>query len=248
MVVPLELATQLVSQHRVAVAKLHGEICEAFDATLARWYSVFPDPMQIPGGTLCQDVRTHVLAMNGINAQSVKGSTPPQAPEGASCGPGSTLRMSTAASSSVRIGDTGLAWARVRHMSPKDAAGLDELVPQPMPKPKPYKQMALDAGEPEDRRVLGPAGIGELFDLVVYWWETPGRLSVGGAILAVMDDLDGNEEKMLAYAPLPAAIRPTAVAEQRQTVVDDDEDERVREDFNKFLPGKSTFEAGEAEA
>lgn len=248
MVVPVELAANLVSQHRVAVAKLFGEICVAFDETLARWYPVFPDPMQIPGGTLCQDVRTHVLAMNGINAQTVKGSTLPQAPEGASCGPGSTLRMSTAASSSVRIGDTGMAWARVRHMSPKEAEGLDELVPQPMPKPEPYKQMPLDAGEPEDQRVLGPAGIGELFELVVYWWETPGRLSVGGAILAVMDDLDGNEEQMLAYAPLPAAIRPTTVAEQQHSVVDEDEDERVREDFTKFLPGKSPSETGEAGA
>ncbi|ETZ96685.1 hypothetical protein I547_1097 [Mycobacterium kansasii 824] len=246
MVVPLELATQLVTQHRVAVAKLLGEIGVAFDATLARWYSVFPDPMQIPGGTLCSDVRTHVLAMNGINAQSVKGPTPPQAPEGASCGPGSTLRMSTGASSSVRIGDTGMAWARVRHMSPKEAEGLEGLVAQPMPMPKPYKQMSLDAGEPEDQRVLGPAGIGELFDLVVYWWETPGRLSVGGAILAVIYDLDGNEEQFLAFAPLPAAIRPTTVAEKQHNVVDDDE--RMREDFDKFLPGKSAFEAGEAEA
>lgn len=248
MVVPLDLATQLVSQHRVAVAKLHGEICVAFDATLARWYSVFPDPMQIPGGTLCQDVRTHVLAMNGINAQTVKGSTPPQAPEGASCGPGSTLRMSTAASSSVRIGDTGMAWARVRHISPKQAEGLDELVPQPMPKPKPYKQMSLDAGEPENQRVLGPAGIGEVFDLVVYWWETPGRLSVGGAILAVMYDLDGNEEQFLASVPLPAPIRPATDAEQQNNMVDDDEDERVREDFDRFLPGKSPSETGDAGA
>lgn len=247
MVVPVELAANLVGQHRVAVAKLFGEICVAFDETLARWYSVFPDPMQIPGGTLCQDVRTHVLAMNGINAQTVKGSTP-QAPEGASCGPGSTLRMSTAASSSVRIGDTGMAWARVRHMSPKAAEGLDELVPQPMPKPRPYKQMPLDAGEPEERRVLGPAGIGELFELVVYWWETPGRLSVGGAILAVMYDLDGNEEQMLASAPLPAPIRPTTVAEQPRNVADEDDDERVREDFTKFLPGKSPSETGEAGA
>ncbi|OBJ92030.1 hypothetical protein A9W97_10920 [Mycobacterium gordonae] len=248
MVVPLELATQLVGQHRVAVAKLHGEICVAFDATVARWYSVFPDPMQIPGGTLCSDVRAHVLAMNGINAQTVKGSAPPRAPVGASCGPGSTLRMSTAASSSVRIGDSGMAWARVRHMSPKDAAGLDGLVPELMPSPRPYRQMALDGGEPEDQRVLGPAGIGEDFDLVVYWWETPGRLSVGGAILAVMDDLDGNEERILAFAPLPAAIRPSTVAELQHNVGDDDEDERVREDFNRFLPGKPAFEAGEAEA
>lgn len=247
MVIPVELAANLVSQHRDAVAKLFGEICVAFDDTLARWYPVFPDPMQIPGGMLCHDVRAHVLAMNGINAQTVKGSTPPRAPEGASCGPGSTLRMSTAASCSVRIGDTGMAWARVRHMSPKDAAELDELVQAPMPKAKPYKQMTLDGGEPEDQRVLGPAGIGEVFDLVVYWWETPGRLSVGGAILAVVADLDGSEERMLAFAPLPAAIRPTTAAALR-SVVEEDEDERVREDFTTFLPGNPAAETGDAGA
>ena len=38
--------------------------------------------MQIQGGTLCQDVRSHVLAMNGIDAQSAKAPTPPAAPEG----------------------------------------------------------------------------------------------------------------------------------------------------------------------
>lgn len=247
-VVPLELATQLVAQHRVAVAKLLGEIGEAFDATLAMWFPVFPDPMQIPGGTLCSDVRAHVLAMNGIDARSVKGPTPPKAPEGASCGAGSTLRMSTGPSSSVRIGDSGMAWARVRHMSPKQAEDLDAIEPQSMPQSKPGTQMALDDGEPEEQRVLGPAGIGQAFELVVYWWETPGRLSVGGAILAVVADLGGSEEQILAFAPLPAAIRPKTVAERKQSMVDDDEDERVREDFEKFLPSKSPAETGETGA
>ena len=161
MVVPVELARQLVALHRLALARLLGEIGVAFDASLARWFRVFPDPMQIQGGTLCQDVRSHVLAMNGIDAQSTKAPTPRLAPEGASCGPGSTLRMSTGPSSSVRIGDAGMAWARVRHISPQRAADIGALPPQSMPQSKPGKQMALDAGEPEDQRVFGPAGIGD---------------------------------------------------------------------------------------
>lgn len=245
----MELATQLVAQHRVAVAKLFGEIGVAFDATLAyprprhpaMWFPAFPDPMQIPGGTLCSDVRAHVLAMNGINARCVKGPTPPKAPEGASCGAGSTLRMSTGPSSSVRIGDSG-------HMSPKQAGDLDALEPQSMPQSQPGKQKALDDGEPEEQRVLGPAGIGQAFELVVYWWETPGRLSVGGAILAVVADLGGSEEQILAFAPLPAAIRPKTVAERQHSMVDDEEDERVCEDFEKFLPSKSPAETGETGA
>jgi len=167
MVVPVELARQLVALHRLALARLLGEIGVAFDASLARWFRVFPDPMQIQGGTLCQDVRSHVLAMNGIDAQSTKAPTPPLAPEGASCGPGSTLRMSTGPSSSVRIGDAGMAWARVRHISPQRAADIGALPPQSMPQSKPGKQMALDAGEPEDQRVFGPAGIGDDYELVV---------------------------------------------------------------------------------
>lgn len=245
MVVPLDLATQLVAQHRLALARLLGEIGAAFDKVLAQWFPTLPDPMQIQGGTLCQDVRTHVLAMNGINAASTKGSTPPQAPPGASCGPDSTLRMSTGPSSSVRLGDSGLAWARVRHISPQRAEEIGALDPQPMPKPKVGKQMALDDAEPEDQRVFGPAGIGQDFELVVYWWETPGRLSVGGAILSVVTDLDTSEEQILAFTALPPAIRPKTVAEQAQTMVEDDEG--VRDDFGKFLPNKAS-ETGEAEA
>ena len=37
MVVPLELATQLVAQHRLALARLLGEIGVAFDKVLAHW-------------------------------------------------------------------------------------------------------------------------------------------------------------------------------------------------------------------
>lgn len=245
MVVPVELARQLVALHRLALARLLGEIGVAFDASLARWFRVFPDPMQIQGGTLCQDVRSHVLAMNGIDAQSTKAPTPRLAPEGASCGPGSTLRMSTGPSSSVRIGDAGMAWARVRHISPQRAADIGALPPQSMPQSKPGKQMALDAGEPEDQRVFGPAGIGDDYELVVYWWETPGRLSVGGGILAVVADLDTNEERILGFEPLPLAIRPKTVAEQQSAAEDDDED--VREDFEEFLP-RTAPETGEAEA
>ena len=47
MVVPVELARQLVALHRLALARLLGEIGVAFDASLARWFRVFPDPMQI---------------------------------------------------------------------------------------------------------------------------------------------------------------------------------------------------------
>jgi len=242
MVVPLELATQLVAQHRLALARLLGEIGVAFDATLARWYPVFPDPMQIQGGTLCSDVRTHVLAMNGITSQSTKDA---QAPQGASCGPGSTLRMTTGPSSSVRLGDSGLAWARVRHISPQRAEEIGALPPLPMPDSKPGKQMALDDTESEDQRVFGPAGIGDDYDLVVYWWETPGRLSVGGAILSVVADLDTNEEQFLGFAPLPPAIRPKTLAEQQITVEDENDD--VRDDFGKFLPEKPS-DTGESEA
>ncbi len=122
------------------------------------------------------------------------------------------MRMSTGPSSSVRIGDAGMAWARVRHISPQRAADIGALLPQSMPQSKPGKQMALDAGEPEDQRVFGPAGIGDDYELVVYWWETPGRLSVGGGILAVVADLDTNEERILGFEPLPLAIRPKTVA------------------------------------
>lgn len=245
MVVPLELATRLVTQHRLAVARLLGEIGVAFDASLARWYPVFPDPMQIPGGTLCSDVRAHVLAMNGIDAKTTKLATPPEPPKGASCGPDSTLRMSTGPSSSVRIGDSAMAWARVRHIPPKRAEELDASTPQSMPGSKPGTQMALDDGEPEAERVMGPAGIGQDFELVVYWWETLGRLSVAGGILAVVADLDTKEERILAFAPLPSAIRPKTVAEQQQN---EDDDENVQEDFEKFLPEKSPSETGNSEA
>jgi hypothetical protein len=240
MVDPLELVTQKVAQHRLAMARLHGEIGAALDMALAQWYPTHPDPMQIQGGTLCSDVRTHVLAMNGINARSVHDPGGPRAPQGASCGPGSTLRMSTGPSSSVRFGDTTLAWGRVRHISPERAEEIGAISPQPMPKSRPGKQMSLDAGEPEDQRVFGPAGIGDDYELIVYWWETPGRLSVGGAILAAVADLDTGEERPLAFAPLPPAIRPKTKAEQRIAIEDDDEDLREREDFGSFLPKKDS--------
>ena len=92
--------------------------------------------------------------------------------------------------------------------------------------------------------MFGPAGIGDDYELVVYWWETPGRLSVGGGILAVVADLDTSEERILGFEPLPLAIRPRTVAE-RQIVAEDDED--VREDFEQFLP-RNASETGDAEA
>jgi hypothetical protein len=244
MVVPLDLATRLVAQHRVALAMLLGEIGVAFDMTLAKWHSPFPDPLQIPGGTLCQDLRTFVLAMNGIDAKSTKSPTGPKAPEGASCGPGSTLRMSTGPSSSVRFGDSGLAWGRVRHISPRRAEEIGVLPAEAMPNPKPGKQMALDDGVPEDQRVFGPAGIGDDYELVVYWWETAGRLSVGGGILSVVADLDTPEERVLAWVRLPDPIRPKSTVERELAIV---EDEVEVEDFQKFLPDKSP-QTGDGEA
>lgn len=68
---------------------------------------------------------------------------------------------------------------------------------------------------------------------------------MGGGILAVVADLDTNEERILAFEPLPPAIRPKTVAEQQSLIEDNDED--VRDDFDKFLPKKPS-ETGEAEA
>ena len=210
MAVPFELVTQLGAQHPVALARLLGEIGVAFDETLAMLSKRFPDPRQIPGGTLCSNVRSIVLAMNGINAVTGTDPSPPKAPKGASCGLGSTLRMTSGPNSSVRIGDTKkVAWARVRKLGSEMVEALGLLTPQPMPAPRAGQQMALDAGEPESQRVMGPPGIGECYEFVVYWWPTSNRVSVAGGILAAVEAIDTSEERILAFAALPPAIRFT---------------------------------------
>lgn len=64
----------------------------------------------------------------------------------------------------------------------------------------------------------------------MYWWETPGRLSVAGGILAIVEEIDTSEERIVAFVDPPAAIRPKSVAEIAQQ---DDEDER---DFDEQWP------------
>ncbi len=241
MAVPLELLRRLVTQHCVALAMLLGEIGLAFDRTLAAWAEEFPDPMRLHGATLCSDVRTRVLAMNALDARSRFDSPRRTPPKGASCGPGSTLRMSSGPNASIRFGDSEMAFARVCHMPPKKAEELGAVVAQlSMPTPKPGRQMALDDDLPESQRVMGPAGIGQDWELVLYWWETPGRLSVAGGILAIVEEFDTPEERIVAFVDLPAAIRPKTAAEIAQQDIADDEDER---DFDDQWPEKPS--AGE---
>lgn len=80
---------------------------------------------------------------------------------------------------------------------------------------------------------MGPPGIGQNWDLVLYWWETPGRLSVAGGILAMVEEIDTSDERIVAFVDLPAAIRPKTAAEIAQQDVEDDEDDR---DFDEQWP------------
>jgi hypothetical protein len=213
MLFPLELLAKLMGQHGVAFAKLLGEVGLAFDQCLAAWAKVYSSPMRIPGGTLCGDVRALVLAMNGIDAQSRHDKSPRPIIPGASCGPGSTLHMTSGPNSSVRLGDPNMVWTRLRHMKPKRAEEVRLMVPEALSESKAGKQLALDDGEPESRRVMGPPGIGQDFELITYWWETPGRLSVAGGILTVVEEFDTQEERIVAFVDLPPAIRPKTKAE-----------------------------------
>lgn len=227
-----ELIERLVVQHRVALSLLLGEIGEAFDRTtsmLAQW---FPDVRQVHGGVFCGNVRQFVLAMNGIDAQTAKGLSSRTVPPGASCGQQSTLRMTSGPNSSVRLGDSALAWARVRKLKQQDVESLSVLMPEPVPGPRPGTQLMLDEGLAE--RVLGPEGIGERYELFVYWWPTPNMASVEGAVLAAVADVDTSEERILAFASLPPAVRPETVS---QAVTEDYE---PQEDFEKHLPQKSS--------
>lgn len=247
MAVPKDLLTDLVTQHGLAWAKLLGEVEVAFDKTLAAWAPVCPDPMRIPGGTLCSDVRTRVLLMNGIDARSRFDDPPQTPPEGASCGPGSTLKMTSGPSSSVRLGDTKkVAWARLRHLPPQEAEDIGALTPQPIPATQPGRQMAFDAAEMESEpQVMGPPGIGDQYEFIAYWWESPGRLSVAGAILAMVADIDTKDERIVEFIELPPAIRPKTAAELAAHDYSDDEDVR---DFEDLLPPESPSETGDSEA
>lgn len=226
MLFPLELLTQLASRHEIAFAKVLGEFDLALDQSWATWSKVYPSALHVPGGTLFADVRARVLAMNGIDAQSGRDKTPRTRLADASCGPGSTLHMSTGPSASVRLGDSGLAWTRVRHVSPKRAEVIRLMVPQALSEPKVGKQMALDDGLPDSQRVMGPAGIVENYDLITYWWEKPGRLSVAGGILAVVEELDEKDERVVAFIDLPSAIRPKTDSETSLAKVRDDGEQR----------------------
>lgn len=226
MLFPLELLTRLMGQHKLAFAKVLGEFDLALDLSWAGWSKVYPSAMHVPGGTLFGDVRARVLAMNGIDAQSRRDKSPrPMLPD-ASCGPGSTLHMSTGPSASVRLGDSNMAWTRVRHLSPKRAEEIRLMVPQALSEPKAGKQMALDDGLPDSQRVMGPPGIVENYDLITYWWESPGRLSVAGGILTVVEELDEKDERVVAFVDLPAAIRPKTKSETALAKTRDDGEQR----------------------
>ncbi|ETZ59147.1 hypothetical protein L836_5501 [Mycobacteroides abscessus MAB_110811_2726] len=94
--------------------------------------------------------------------------------------------------------------------------------------------MTLDAGQQD--RVFGPEGIGEQYELVLYWWPRADLSGVENAILAAVADLGvSGEERILAFAPLPAAVRPERVSD-----VDTGEDYEPAGDYEQFLPKKSS--------
>jgi hypothetical protein len=155
--------------------------------------------------------------------------------------------MTSGPSSSVRLGDTKkVAWARLRHLSPQEAEDIGASTGQQMPATRPGKQMAFDASEMSDGEpVMGPPGIGDQYELVAYWWESPGRLSVAGAILAMVADIDTKDERIVEFVELPPAIRPKTAAELAAR--DDSDDEDVR-DFEDLLPPESPSGTGDSEA
>lgn len=229
-----ELVERLMKQHRLAFARLLGEIEAAYDEAVALHARRFPDPRQIPGGTLCGDVRAIVLAMNGIDALSRTDTSPRTVPKDASGGPDSTLRMTSGPNTSVRLGDSNLAWCRVRKLAPDVVEGLALFLPTPAPDAKPGVQLFLDDGAAEP--VMGPPGLEQEYELIVYWWPTPDKVSVAGAILAAVADLDTNEERVLVFTALPPAIRPKTEAEEQQ----EDTDYQPDGDFNEIFGKKST--------
>lgn len=228
------LVERLTEQHRRAFARLLGEIEAAYDEVVALHARRFPDPRQIPGGVLCGDLRATVLAMNGIDALTRTGESTREAPTGASCGPDSTLRMTSGPNSSVRLGDSNMARARVRKLAPDVVDGLALFSPQGVPARRPGVQLFLDEGAAEP--VLGPPGLDQDFELIVYWWPTADRVSVAGAILAAVADLDTNDERILVFTALPAAVRPRTAAEEAQQ----DTDYQPAGDFNDIFGATST--------
>lgn len=236
-----ELVERLTKQHRLAFARLLGEIEAAYDEVVALHARRFPDPRQIPGGTLCGDVRATVLAMNGIDALTRTGKSPRTVPKGASCGPDSTLRMTSGPNASVRLGDSNLARCRVRKLAPDVVDSLALFLPQSTPHAKPGVQLFLDEGQAEP--VMGPAGIEQEYELVVYWWPTPDKVSVAGAILAAVADLNTTEEHILVYTTLPPAMRPKTAAEEQQQ----DTDYQPAGDFDEIF-GKKAADTGDSGA
>lgn len=234
------LVERLTEQHRDALARLLGEIQVAYDEAVAMLAHRFPDPRQIPGGTLCGVVRSVVLALNGLDALSHTGTSPRTPPKDASCGPGSTLRMSAGPNSSVRLGDSQLAKARLRKLAPDVVESLALLSPLGMPDPKPGAQLFLDDGQLQ--RVMGPAGMEQEYDLIAYWWPTPDKMSVAGAILAAVADLGTPEEHIRVFRPFPPASRPKTAAEMAHDV-----DYQPSGDFEKFFDEKSS-ETGDSGA
>lgn len=229
-----ELVERLVAQHCVALALLHGEIQVAFEEAAAALAARFPDLRQVHGGVFSGHLRAVLLAMNGVDRLTRRGESTRKVPEGASCGPQSTLRMSMGLNSSVRLGDPSMMWTRVRKLTPQIVETLASLTPQPMPAPKAGAQMTLDAGQQD--RVFGPEGIGEQYELVLYWWPRADLSGVENAILAAVADLGvSGEERILAFAPLPAAVRPERVSD-----VDTGEDYEPAGDYEQFLPKKSS--------
>jgi len=229
-----ELVERLTKQHQLALARLLGEIEAAYDEAVAMHARRFPDPRQIPGGTLCGDVRAIVLAMNGIDALTRTEESPRAVPPEASCGPQSTLRMTSGPNSSVRLGDSNLARSRVRKLGFDAVEALAAAEPQSAPGAKAGVQLFLDDGAAEP--VMGPPGIEQEYELIVYWWPTLDKVSVGGAILAAVADLDTNEERILVSTPLPPAIRPKTEAESGEQ----DTDYQPDGDFEKIFGEKST--------
>lgn len=237
---------RLVSQHERAWAMLLGEVGLAFDKTLAAWFKECPDPMRLPGGTLCHDVRTRVLLMNGLDALSRFDEPQRTPPKGASCGPDSTLKMTAGPNSSVRLGDTKkVAWSRLRHLSPQRAEELGAMPSKQLPEPKAGNQMAFDAAEMGLQQVMGPPGIGDQYEFIAYWFESPGRLSVAGGILAMVADIDTSDEQILDFVALPPAIRPKALVE---LAAEQDADEEDLRDFEEHLPPESSSGTGGLEA
>lgn len=232
-----ELVERLMTQHRLAYARLLGELHVAYDEAVAVLADRFPDPRQIPGGTLCGMVRAFVLDMNGLDALSGTRNQPRSAPRGASGGPDSTLAVTSGPNSSVRLHDSLLTEHRVRKLAARKVKALETLGPQRGSGPRPGTQMVLDEGLAA--RVLGPAGQGEQFDLFIYWWPTPDRVSVADAILAAVADIDTSEERILAFTAMPPAVRPRSAAEIQT------QDYEPVDDFDEYDQGAGT---GDSEA